>query len=212
MNLDDFAGFSHRVHQVFDALNQAREQALTQARQLTRAAAYAIRAIHRGETTQAEEFLAQAARLAAALQALAETHPLLFYTGYTQDALKEYVEATLACAIILNRPLPTPEDLNLDYGIYLNGLAEVVGELRRRCLDILRQGYSAEAERLLTWMDEIYNLLVTIDYPDALTNNLRRQTDLVRGIVERTRGDLTLSLREQRLQEALNHLAQRLPE
>ena len=87
--------------------------------------------------------------------------------------------------------MPLPEELGIEYATYLNGLAETVGELRRRCLDILRHGYSDEAERLLGCMDEIYSLLVTMDYPDAITNGLRRQTDLVRGIVERTRGDLT---------------------
>ncbi|MCX8026001.1 MAG: hypothetical protein N3A60_12435, partial [Thermanaerothrix sp.] len=206
MRLDDFEAFAHQVHAALDALNQAREAALTQARQLTRAPAYAIRAIHRSESDQADAFLAQARILAEQLQSLVQTYPQIFYAGYTQDALKEYAEATLTCAIIENRPLPTPEALNLDYAVYLNGLAEVVGELRRRCLDILRQGYSEEAERLLAWMDEIYNLLVTLDYPDALTNNLRRQTDLVRGIVERTRGDLTLSLREERLLQTAGSL------
>jgi len=102
--------------------------------------------------------------------------------------------------------------LGTEYATYLNGLAEVPGELRRRCLDILRQGYSAEAERLLAWMDEIYALLITVDYPDAITYGLRRQTDLVRGIVERTRGDLTLSLREERLHRSMKALATMLPE
>ncbi|MEN6408350.1 MAG: haloacid dehalogenase, partial [Anaerolineaceae bacterium] len=90
-------------------------------------------------------------------------------------------------------------------------LAEVTGELRRRCLDILRQGYSSEAERLLRCMDDIYGELVTLDYPDAITNGLRRQTDLVRGIVERTRGDLTISLREQHLEKSMEALARMLP-
>jgi translin len=139
-------------------------------------------------------------------------YPVLLYAGYTQDALKEYVEANLTCAIIEDVPLPSPEDLKVEYSTYLSGMAEVTGELRRRCLDILRQGYSEEAERLLGWMDEIYNLLVTVDYPDALTGGLRRQTDLVRGIVERTRADLTLSLREERLQKALERASNRLPE
>ena len=125
--------------------------------------------------------------------------PDLYYAGYTQDAIKEFAEASITCALIENRPLPMPDELGLENATYLNGLAEVTGELRRRCLDILRQGYSDEAERLLACMDEIYAMLVTLDYPDAVTNGLRRQTDLVRGIVERTRGDLTLSLREQHL-------------
>jgi translin len=91
----------------------------------------------------------------------------------------------------------------VEFNTYLNGRAEAVGELRRRCLDILRQGYSGEAERLLGCLDDIYAILVTMDYPDAVTNGLRRQTDLIRGIVERTRGDLTISLRAQHLEHVM---------
>ena len=210
--MEDFSQFTEKVHHQFEALNQARDNALAQARQLTRLSAHAIRAIHRGESEAAHQNLAHAAAIAAGLkQSLAE-YPQLYFAGYTQDALKEFVEATLTCAVIENQPLPVPEALDVELSTYLNGLAEVTGELRRRCLDILRQGYSAEAERLLGWMDEIYNLLITVDYPDALTNGLRRQTDLVRGIVERTRGDLTISLREEKLQQALEQALKRLPE
>ena len=154
----------------------------------------------------------QARRLVQMVQQALQPFPDLYFSGYTQDAIKEYAEASLTCAIIENQPLPTPEMLGTEYATYLNGLAEVPGELRRRCLDILRQGYSAEAERLLAWMDEIYALLITVDYPDAITYGLRRQTDLVRGIVERTRGDLTLSLREERLHRSMKALATMLPE
>jgi translin len=210
--MEDLTRFNEEVHEHFEALNQARDKALLQARQLTRLSAHTIRAIHRDEAEVAHENLAQARSVADAMQAMLAEYPQLLYAGYTQDSLKEFSEASLTCAIIENLPLPTPHDLNVDTATYLNGLAEVVGELRRRCLDILRAGYSAEAERLLSWMDEIYNVLVTVDYPDALTNGLRRQTDLARGILERTRGDLTLSLREERLQQALNKVAERLPD
>lgn len=138
-------------------------------------------------------------------------YPDLYFAGYTQDAIKEFSEASLTCAIIEKAALPTPEELGIEYNTYINGLAECIGELRRRCLDILRQGYSEEAERLLTNMDDIYDFLVTMDYPDAVTNGLRRQTDLVRGIIERTRADLTQSLREQHLQEALLEFEKRYP-
>ncbi len=201
--MPDLSDLNTRVHQMFEAVNQAREQALLQARQLTRLCANTIRAIHRSEMDPAHQNLREAAAITAALNSLLADYPVLLYAGYTQDALKEYVEANLTCAIIEHRDLPSSEALGVGYATYLNGMAEVTGELRRRCLDILRQGYSGEAERLLAWMDEIYNLLVTVDYPDALTNGLRRQTDLVRGIVERTRADLTLSLREERLQQAI---------
>lgn len=209
--MPDLSELNSRMHQTFETLNQAREQALIQARQLTRLCANTIRAIHRGEMETARQNLQAAADIADGLQRLLADFPLLLYAGYTQDALKEYVEANLTCCIIEDLPVPLPETLGVEYNTYLNGMAEVTGELRRRCLDILRQGYSEEAERLLGWMDEIYNLLVAVDYPDALTGGLRRQTDLVRGIVERTRADLTLSLREERLQKALERASNRLP-
>lgn len=209
--LKKFSDLGETVHQAFETRTQARDRALIQARQLTRHAAHAIRAIHRNEQTQAEEHLKQAHRLMMALQQELQPYPELYFAGYTQDAIKEYCEARLTAAIISDHSLPLPEELGVEIVTYINGLAEVPGELRRRVLDILRQGYSEEAERLLGAMDEIYALLVTLDYPDAVTNGLRRQTDLVRGIVERTRGDLTLSLREEKLKQALQEVARRLP-
>jgi len=203
--MDNLALIAEKAHQTFESRTRARDQALSQARQLTRHAAHAIRAIHRGEDDLAKENLDQAQKLVEALKKDLAGFIDLFFAGYTQDAIKEYVEASVTCALIRNLPLPTPEELDVEYATYLNGLAEVPGELRRRCLDILRQGYSQDAERLLSCMDDIYDLLVTLDYPDAVTNGLRRQTDLVRGILERTRGDMTISLREQKLQQALEN-------
>jgi translin len=201
---------TERIRQSFDARTQARDQALAQARILTRHAANTIRAIHRDEVDVAQEHLAAAHALVESLRKDLAIFPDLYYAGYTQDALKEYAEASIVRVLVANLPLPSPEDLGLEYATYLNGLAEAVGELRRRCMDLLRQGYSDETERLLTCMDDIYGVLVTLDYPDAITSGLRRQTDLVRGILERTRGDLTVSLREQHLQVALARLAERL--
>lgn len=209
--MDEFNEIVENTHKVFDERTKVRDAALVQARQLTRLSAHTIRAIHRGETQEAHELLNEAHLLVLAMQRDLAAHPEMYYTGYTQDAIKEFAEANLTCALIENRRLPRPEELGIEYATYVNGMAEAIGELRRRCLDILRQGYSEEAERLLTTMDEIYNFLVTLDYPDAITNGLRRQTDLVRGIIERTRADLTLSLREQRLQEALKKFADKFP-
>jgi len=208
--VDRFSTISEFVHQVFDVRNRARDKALTNARQVIRQSSQAIRAIHRMEIETANLHLAEAQALVNQLKSELAEHPDLFYTGYTQDALKEYVEAKITCALIQNQEIPLPFEIDVEAAVYLNGLAEVVGELRRRCMDILRQGYSDDAERLLGLMDEIYSLLITVDYPDALTNGLRRQTDLARGIVERTRGDITISIRENRLTEAMQQLSQQL--
>jgi translin len=127
--------------------------------------------------------------------------------GYTQDALKEFAEANIVYALVGDEPLPEPEAIGVEYAAYLNGLGEAAGELRRRCLDIIRHAHSDEAERLLAAMDDIYSLLVTVDYPDAITGGLRRTTDMVRGVTERTRGDITTSLRQYQLQEALRRFS-----
>ncbi len=208
--MDKLEQISEKIRESFDIRNKARDEALAVCRILTRHAAHAIRAIHRSEVEEAHTQLEDARKLAAGLRDSLADHPDLFFSGYTQDALKEFTEAEITCALIQNQALPTPEDLQVENATYLNGLAEVTGELRRRCMDILRQGYSQEAERLLGCMDDIYSVLVTMDYPDAITNGLRRHTDLVRGIVERTRGDLTISLREQHLESALADLSAKL--
>lgn len=201
---------AEQIRKTFDAQTSARDNALAQARQLTRACSLAIRAVHRDDLEGMNTNLQEASQLANTLRESLTNYPDLFYAGYTQDALKEFVEANVTCALIRNQPLQTPEQLVVEPATYLNGLAEVVGELRRRTLDILRHGYSEEAERLLGYMDEIYSILVTMDYPDAITNGLRRQTDLARGIIEKTRGDITFSLRGEHLEQSINVLLKQM--
>jgi translin len=134
----------------------------------------------------------------------------IYYDGYTQDALKEFAEAMIVFSLTADGVLPTPEELGLEYATYLKGMAEAVGELRRRCLDSLRLADFQEAERMLSYMDEIFAVLVTMDYPDAITGGLRRLTDIARSLIERTRGDLTISLRHEKLEQSLLRLEQKL--
>lgn len=208
--MENLEAIAEQIHQALEARTAAREKALSQARTLTRHCANAIRAVHRDERDVAVEYLKHAQTLAKNMNTELAEYPDLLYAGYTQDALKEYAEANIVYALVGNERLPTPEALKLEIAAYLNGLAETVGELRRRCLDILRHGYSEEAERLLNHMDDIYAVLITMDYPNAITGNLRRQTDIVRSLTERTRGDLTLSLRQEHLEQKLVRLEQRL--
>jgi translin len=206
-NRDDI---SEQIRQSFDARTAARDQALAQARTLTRYCANAIRAVHRDESELAESNLGEAKHLADGLRSGLTDYPDLFFAGYTQDALKEYAEANIVNALVNNGRLPSPEDLGLEHNTYLQGLAEAAGELRRRCMDILRHGHSEEAERLLSHMDDIYAVLVTMDYPDAITGGLRRLTDIVRGVTERTRGDMMISQRQEKLEERLHRLEEKL--
>ncbi|MBZ0285161.1 MAG: haloacid dehalogenase [Anaerolineae bacterium] len=196
---------SESIRAAMIAKNAARDGAITRSRELIRHCAEGIRAIHRREWDIAETKLAAAQQGADDLRGGTTAYPDLYHSGYTQDALKEVVEAFCTNAIVRNLPLPSPTDLQVEESTYLNGLAEAATELRRFILDILRRENAdmPEAERLLEWMDDIYDQLVTFDFPDAITGGLRRQTDVVRGVLERTRGDLTTTVQQQRLQAAL---------
>ena len=193
-----------------DQKNAARERALAASRELIRLCANAIRAVHRSDTAQADELLQQARDRNAEIVRLLKPHPDLYYAGYVQDAQKELVEAECTRRLVVSEPLPDPTALGVAAAPFANGLAEAVGELRRFLLDQLRQNDLSRVEALLQSMDDIYSLLVTLDYPDALTSGLRRTTDATRAILERTRGDLTVALRQQKLEQALHKLETRL--
>lgn len=198
------------IREEMERMNAARDQAYQQSRQLISLCARAIRAVHREEWPQAEVLIAEARVATDTLVSGVQAYPALYHAGYTQDAVKEFVEANLTYALVRDRPLPTPADLGADGATWLNGLAEAATELRRRILDIIRHGHSDEAERLLDHMDQIYSLLVTFDFNDAITGGLRRRTDTVRAVLERTRGDVTTSLRQSDLEQAIKALETRL--
>ena len=153
--MNEFNEIVESTRKIFDERTKVRDAALVQARQLTRLSALTIRAIHRDDIDEAHGLLTDAHLLVLTMQRDLAAYPDLYYAGYTQDAIKEFAEASLTCALIENRHLPRPEELGIEHATYVNGMAETIGELRRKCLDILRQGYSAEAERLLNTMDEI---------------------------------------------------------
>ncbi|RLD07458.1 MAG: haloacid dehalogenase [Chloroflexi bacterium] len=208
--MQNLEAVADQIREIFDKQSTARDQALTQSRALIRHCALAIRAVHRDDIEVMNEHLEKAASLAKTFKVDLAEHPDLYHTGYTQDALKEFVEAKVTCALIKDQPLVTLDELDVPHDTYLKGLSEVIGELRRRTLDELRNGYSAECERLLNHMDEIYAVLVTMDYPDAITHGLRRQTDIARSIIERTRGDITFSLRGEHLERKIAELSAQL--
>jgi translin len=196
-NLDDIA---EKIRKVLSDKDEAREKMLPLCRDSIRYSSTAIRAIHRQEFGEAAK-LAQSARdvLAEAEKAVT-VHGELASTGAVRDAQKELAEANITLALVTGKPLPSPETLGVDVAAYLNGLGEAVGEIRRYLLDGMRHGDLSRGEDLLTVMDDIYSMLVTMDFPDALTGGLRRTTDMVRGVLEKTRSDLTLAIRQKALE------------
>jgi len=187
----------------FEAKNAARDAALQRSRALIRHCANAIRATHRGDFAEAERLLTTARETARRMIADLEPFPDLYYAGYTQDSLKEYVEACCVYAFVCDGELPTPEALGVEAAAYLKGLAEAASELRRHSLDLMRQNRLDRAETMLDIMDEVYSRLMTMDFPDAITAGLRRTTDMLRGVVNRTRGDLTTAIRQEMMRQAL---------
>ena len=206
--LDNLSDIGDKIRTSMEEKTRTRDIALVQSRELIRHCANAIRAIHRQEFAEAQTLLGKAQSSAQVMIQGVNGHADLHHAGYTQDALKELAEAHLTYALVRGLPLPDPDELGVDYAAYLNGLGEAVGELRRYALDLVRRDEVDKSEHILEAMNDIYSLLVTIDFPDAITRGLRRTTDVTRSILERTRGDLTMSLRQERLQKALRDFEQ----
>ena len=188
-NLDILDVIAEDIRAQFEAKNAARDAAINQSRGLIQHCANAIRAVHRHEWDTARARLDTARDAANAIRAVVADYADLYHSGYTQDALKEYVEAVAIYALARDEALPTPQSLGVEPSTYLNGLCEAASELRRQILDILRRGHSDDAERLLAAMDTIYGVLIGFDFHDAITGGLRRRVDALRAVLERTRGD-----------------------
>ena len=199
-NLDSIA---ERIRQGFSAKDAAREKALPLCREAIRHCSQAIRAVHRQEFDQAAELLKSARGLLAGAGKAVADYNELSNTGFIRDAQKEFAEGSIVLALVTGKKLPDPVGLGIDAAAYLNGLGEAVGELRRYLLDGMRQGDLSRSEELLLMMDDIYGVLVTIDFSDAITGGLRRTTDMVRGVLEKTRSDLTLVMRQKDLEDRL---------
>ena len=189
---------------ILEGKHVAREAALVASRRAIRSCATSIRAVHRHEFREARELVAVAAAYLSEMDNAVDGHPDIRYTGYVHDAKKEFVEANLTLAFVSGASMPTARELGVDVAAYLNGMAEAASELRRQVLDQLRADETDEAERLLAIMDDVYEVLVAVDYPDALTGGLRRTTDALRAVLERTRGDVTNALVAARLRAAMS--------
>ncbi len=205
-NLESIA---QRIRASFSEKDAAREKALRRCREVIRNCAVAIRCIHRGEFDQTSSLLEEARRLLQEIDKILEEHPDLYHSGFVYNSQKEYAEGCATLALVKGEAVPEPEALGVSYPAYLAGLSEAVGELRRHLLDTVRKGDLSRCEGVLSYMDDIYNVMVTMDFPDALTYSLRRTTDVTRGILEKTRGDLTIAIRNRELEQKLDALLAR---
>jgi len=205
-NLDSIAD---QIRLRLSAQDEAREKVLPLCREVIRYCSQAIRAVHRQEFGQARELLQSAHDLGNEIKQTVADRDELRHAGFIRDAQKEFAEGSITLALVTGKQIPAPDELGVDPAAYLNGLGEAVGELRRYLLDSMRRGDLSRGEELLEAMDDIYSTLVTMDFPDAITGGLRRTTDMVRGILEKTRGDLTLAVRQEDLETKLNDFQQK---
>jgi translin len=203
MHTSDLQTATAEILERFDILSAARDRALSEGRQIIRLSANTVRAVHRGELGEASSLLSEAKNLLGALIEHLAPYPGIYWAGYVQDAMKEFAEASVTLAIVGGEVIPGPGELGVEDAPYLNALAESASELRREVLDRLRADELDRAAHLLAVMDEIYDVLITVDFPDAITGGLRRTTDQLRAVLERTRGDLTITLTQKRLQRSL---------
>ena len=202
----DLSAIGNRAIELLAARNRDREAALAVSREVIRSSANAIRAAHRADFAEAQRLIGAAQARLQTAEPIRAGNPLIYHAGFMNDARKEFAEANITLAVISGQPIPDAETLGLEPPAYLNGMAEVIGELRRYILDALRND-SADAmgrcEELMEVMDEIYGVLVTVDFPEAVTGGLRHTTDNMRAVLERTRGDLTVALRQRALESRL---------
>ena len=200
---DELEAIAAEIRSYFTAEDEAREKALRLCRQIIRNSANAIRAVHRQEQDKARQILDSTFKLVQEINDSLSDHPGLLYSGFVHDAKKEFAEGSITFALIARGKLPKPETVGVDYAAYLNGLGEAVGELRRYVLDSMRRDDFSRCEELLNAMDDVYGTLMTMDFTEIITHGLRRTTDAIRGIIERTRGDVTMALRQKELEAKL---------
>ena len=195
------------IRQRFEDKTSARERGLSASRSAIRSCGNAIRAMHRYEPERAEELLGEARSALDEARTALQPHPELLNAGFVHDAEKEYAEGWITYSLVTGGGFPTPDELSVSVAAFMKGMAESIGELRRHILDLMRRGELKRCEELLGWMDEMYYLLTSMDYPDGITFGLRRLTDVARSIIERTRGDFTTSSIQSALRDALEQKA-----
>ena len=195
------------IQQNFEAKDKAREIGLSLSREVVRTCGTAIRHTHRGAIDKAAMLLEDAQKALEKINLQLVNHPDIYYSGFVEHAQQEFVECAIVHQLLTknnnNDTLPSPQELGVTPAAYLNGLGDVVGELRRHILDLIRQDMPQDGDRFLDIMDEIYSTLMMFDYPDAITRGLRRKSDVARSLIERTRGDLTNAIRQQKLEQSM---------
>jgi len=203
---------SVRIRENFEAKDRIREEGLKISREIVRECRTASFALHGQDFEKADKNIKIAGKALEKLEILFEGHADIYHAGFVEHAQQEYSEVAVLSSLLKEEGdrFPFPEELRVEYAAYLNGLGDVVGELRRHVLDLIRKESFEKAEIFLDIMENIHAMLMDFDYPDAITRGLRRKTDISRSIIEKTRGDVVNAIGQKKLEIAMQNLESRL--
>ncbi len=205
---------SIRIRENLEAKDRIREEGLKISREIVRECRTASFALHGKDFEKASNSIEMAGKALKKLEARFEGHADIYHAGFVEHAQQEYSEVAVLYSLLKDegkmQSLPSPEELGVEYTAYLNGLGDVVGELRRHILDLIRREDFEKTEVFLGIMENIHATLMEFDYPDAITGGLRRKTDVSRSLIEKTRGDVVNAIQQQKLELAMKSLESRL--
>jgi len=203
---------SARIRENFEAKDNIREEGLKISREVVRECRTASFALHGQDFEKADKNIKTAGHALEKLEVLFEGHADIYHAGFVEHAQQEYSEVSVLSSLLKEEgeKLPSPEELRVEYAAYLNGLGDVVGELRRHVLDLIRKESFEKAEVFLGIMENIHAMLMDFDYPDAITGGLRRKTDVSRSLIEKTRGDVVNAIGQKKLETAMRNLESKL--
>ena len=198
--------------QYFDGKDAVRENALKTAREISKNSTAIIRKLHNKNPVKPSELSTELKNIGKKYKELKtsmRSYPELYYSTMIENYIQEYAEATIMLALIKNNldvsKLPDPDKLGIPYITYLMGLGDVIGEFRRCCLDALRNQQLSEATRCLDTMEELYEIIINLNYPDKVLP-LRRKQDIARALIEKTRSELVFAMSENNLVENISEL------
>jgi translin len=198
--MKNLGGIIEKIDQHIGEKEKIREDALKTSRDIIICCRRGIQQLHHDQMDEAENYIKQASAKLAQLYDFTKDHPDIFHAGFVENAAQEFVEIHCLYNIMKGQDLPDPDTIQTTYSAYLLGLCDVVGELRRGALDFMLEGNTAKANEYLQHMDQIYDAIMSFDYPSALVA-IKKKQDMVRGLIEKTRGELVVSNCEQRINE-----------
>lgn len=201
-NLDNII---KKIDKQINNKDKIREQALKISREIIIRCRKAIQLIHRNLMDESQKYIKESSSKLAELYKLTKDHPDLYYSGFVENAAQEYAEAHCLFNIEKGTDLPDPDNLKTSYSSYLMGLCDVVGELRRAALDFILEGETTKANQYLVYMDKIYDSIMTFDYPSGLIP-IKRKQDVLRTLIDKTRGELAIAGFEQRIDERTSEI------